>query len=208
MFDTTQNNLELLGGYEGRPMVGKVYNNADPLNQDRVQVGVPGLYDPTTGEVPWAGPVKISPFGIGSGWGVYGAPAVGSDVLVFLQGGDSHYPMYLSAGRGSHPEFMSGKTWGFVDPLGNKLRVNLETGDIQFVARARVTIDISPAGGLAVTAASPVNFTAPGFQFNGNLTVVGDVSTTGTLHNNGKDVGDTSRHSGVKSGPDTSGPVV
>ena len=57
--------------------------------------------------------------------------------------------------------------------------------------------------GVTITSLSVVTINAPG-----GLVVMGDVETTGTLMNNGKDVGSTHTHSGVTTGGGTSGPPV
>lgn len=201
MFDTLDNNLELRDDYKGRLFLGVVTDNKDPLNMDRVQVSVLGLYDPNSGSVPWCGPLKISPFGISKDWGVYGAPAIGSDVLILLQDGDAHYPMYLSIQRAAQAGFVSGTNWGFVDPFKNRLNFDLATGAIQFVAAAGVTINISKDGALDVTAKSTATLKAPTFEF------IGDVNTHGALTNNGVNVGSTHVHVGViPGGGSTGGP--
>lgn len=199
MFDTLDDNLGLREAYKGRFFLGVVTENVDPLNLDRVQVSVAGLYEPTSGSVPWCGPIKISPFGISKDWGVYGAPAIGSDVLILLQDGDAHYPMYLSIQRGAQPGFVSGTNWGFVDPFKNKLNVDLKTGAMKFVANAGVTFDISSEGALSVKAKSTATLTAPVFEFHG------DVHTHGALTNNGVNVGSSHKHTGVISGGATTG---
>jgi len=203
MFDTLDHNLELKAGYGGRYLHGTVVNNQDPLNRDRIQVRIPSLYDPDEGEIPWIGPAKVSPFGVAKDWGVYGAPAVNSDVLVLLQDGNPHYPMYVAGlQRYANSEFVSGTHWGFKDPQGNKFRVNLVTKEVIFEAAAGVNIVITPNGQLSVFAVGPATLTAPSFTMNG------DVHTIGALTNNGVNVGSDHVHADVKTGSDISGVPV
>ena len=122
-FDTLNDALSLVEGYDGKYFLGKVVENADPLNLDRIKASVTNLYDPDLGDVPWAGPIKISPFGIGASYGWYGNPSVGSDVLILLQEGDIQYPLYMSVQLTGNENFPSGSSWGFADPAGNTFKV-------------------------------------------------------------------------------------
>ncbi len=203
MFDTLDRNMQMREDYTGKYLWGVVHNNVDPLGLDRIQVHVPNLYEPDQGEVPWIGPFKVSPFGIGSSWGVYGSPARGSDVLILLQDGNSHYPAYVAGiQRRANLDFNSGTSWGFVDPLGNKLHFDLESGTVTFRAHSGVSFIITPSGGVHLTTADAVVANAPSFQFNG------DVDIAGALRNNGVDVGSNHAHVSVKTGSDVSGKPV
>jgi len=103
-----------------------------------VQVNVPGLFDTSSGPVPWVGALKDSPFGFGTGpkgqYGWYGSPQVGSKVKVELQGGDPHRPLYttLYTAPDANSVFAQPYTWGFQDPSGNSLVVNMQTGTWTF----------------------------------------------------------------------------
>lgn len=203
-FDTLNSQLELFTDYgSGKFFLGKVYDNQDPLNLDRIRASVPGLYDPDLGETPWIGPVKFSPFGTGDTWGVYGTPAVGSNVLILLQDGDPHYPMYFSVQTKENTEFPSGECWGFQDPYGNVLKVTSTVIDLTTQDGVSITITEGK-----VTLNCPSDFTATAASFtlngpvniNGAVGVSGNVSTTGTLKNNGVNVGSTHTHGGVTPG--------
>jgi hypothetical protein len=117
---------------------GTVSVNTDSLGIARVQATVPGLFDPTQGAVPWIGAIKDSPFGFGTGpkgpYGVYGFPQVGSTVMVELQNGDEHKPLYqtLYTLPNAHPWFNVPTRWGFVDPSGNALQVDMSAGTWTF----------------------------------------------------------------------------
>lgn len=114
--------------------IGTVTANTDTVGIGRVQASIPGLFDPEQGEVPFIGPLKDSPFGYGVGqkgpYGVYGTPQIGSTVKVELQGGDEHKPLYttLITAKSAHPWFNSASRWGFVDPQGNSLQVDMQAG--------------------------------------------------------------------------------
>ena len=216
-------------GVKGKWLHGTVTENADPLNLDRVQASIPGLLDPNQGEVPWLMPFKMSPFGCGATWGVYGVPAIGSDVKVWFQDGRTEYGMYMSELVKANSEFPSGTAWGFVDPDGNKLRV--EGQHVQFHSGSGVVIDIDAAGKLTITTPSDcevncggdatVNANSgtvniPETTWTGNLAVygnldvhgyshmTGNIDLTGTFTNNGINM-TIHHHGGVHSGGDISG---
>lgn len=211
-FDTLNAALELTAGYKGKWFHGVVVSNSDPLNIDRVQASVPGLYDPDLGAIPWAGPFKYTPFGSGPEWGVYGVPEVGSDVVILLQDGDPHYPVYYSLQCHPNAEFPSGNSWGFVDPYGNKLKIE-RNKTVTFQASAGVTFTISPSGNLSVTVAGTtsinstgdVNITAPTTTINGNAVVTGDLAVGGSMTNAGVNTGSTHTHPGVQPGSGNTG---
>lgn len=227
-FDTLNSALDIASNPKDKIFAGVVVSNADPMNIDRVQVAVPGLYDPDLGPIPWAGPIKNSPFGFGPSWGLYGVPAVGSGVAVILQDGDPNYPVYFHLHRHANPQFPSGSSWGFVDPYGNLFRVNAD-GNILLQATAGVTIQISPSGALSISSGSntsllvggnlsigvsgttdltsggAVSISAPSASISSNVSVVGNLSVSGSLTNAGVNVGSNHRHSGVVSGPSKTG---
>lgn len=110
--------------------LGKVINNQDPEGLHRIQADVPGLYDSSAGEVPWIAPHPASPFGIGVGYGTYGSPAVDSDIKIELQNGDEHNALYspVQTKAGVNANFSDPNVWGFKDPSGNTLRVDMTAG--------------------------------------------------------------------------------
>ena len=179
-FDTLNSAMDMLPEYKGMLFRGKVVVNNDPLNLGRIQASVPGLYEPGLGELPWAGPKKHSPFGQGSSWGVFGSPAIGSDVLILLQNGDPHHPVYMTMQSVADSEFPSGgASWGFRDPYGNVLKV-LADKTVQFRASAGVVFTVSPSGDLSVTVAGDTTINTTGdttIQSGGNLRV----ESAGTL---------------------------
>lgn len=161
-FQPLNQNLEQTqDDYSGVYFLGKVISNEDPLNLDRIKATVPGLYDDSTGELPWIGPIKSSPFGQGANWGVHGSPAVGSDVVIRLQNGDTHHPVYQHIKAKADPEFVSGESWGYKDPFGNKFRC-LSSGLVELVARSGVSITITPDGQLNITASGDITASTNG----------------------------------------------
>jgi uncharacterized protein involved in type VI secretion and phage assembly len=158
-------------------MIGTVTDNKDPDGLGRIKVNIPGLFDPSQGEVPWIGPSKISPFGIGPTWGVYGSPAVGSTVRIELQDGDPHYALHVAdeyVKANANPDFKDPATWGFKDPSGNQLLVNMTTQNWHFTHSSGLSIIIDQTGKLTITtpgeidvsAQGNINFSAPKINLN------------------------------------------
>lgn len=125
--------------------IGQVVDNNDPEHLDRIRCSIPHIYDKDTGELPWIFPKKHAVFGQGSGFGVYGVPAVGAYVFVEFQNGDENLPFYSSFAYGKfdrNPAFNSPDVYGFVDPCGNTLRVNTaeKLWEFTHASGAKVTI--------------------------------------------------------------------
>jgi hypothetical protein len=114
--------------------IGTVTANNDTVGIGRIQAHVEGLFDTEQGEVPYIGPLKDSPFGFGTGakgpYGVYGMPQIGSTIKVELQNGDEHQGLYttLITAQSAHPWFNVPSRWGYVDPVGNMLQIDMSTG--------------------------------------------------------------------------------
>lgn len=210
MFDTLNHALGLRKGYETTYILGKVVSNQDDdtaasgagVNKNRIQASAPGLYDPGEGEIPWIGSLRFSPFGIGKDWGVYGAPYPGSDVALELQNGNANYAMYHSIQRYPSPAEFSkpGKEWGFKDPRGNILHVDLETDAIYFKSRSGVEFHISGEGALKVVSKEDAEMVAPNLKINAN------VQHTGTFTSNGVNIGSDHTHQVIAVGSPTAGP--
>lgn len=204
MFGSLNDALKMREGYNTTYIMGKVVVNQDASDKDLIQVEAPGLYDTSLGEVPWVGSLKKSPFGISKDWGVYGSPYPGSDVALELQDGNPNYAMYHSIQRYVSPkEFdKSGLVWGFKDPKGNLLVVDLETNEIKFEAAAGVVFNISASGELTVTSKGEATLNMPVLNINA------DVVHKGTITSNGVNIGSDHKHLGVMSGSSTTGNPV
>lgn len=130
-------------------IIGTVIDNVDPDGLGRIKCRVPNLFDDSQGPVPWVGPHKKSPFGIGSGYGVYGSPAIGSQVRIKLQDNDAHYAIFEAdeySKANANTKFKDPTTWGFKDPSGSELFVNMTTGDWQFTHKSGITIFFNTTG--------------------------------------------------------------
>jgi hypothetical protein len=69
--------------------IGKIVNNQDPKQANRVQIYIPGIAEPSTG---WARPKGL--FGSAENFGIFGVPPEGSEVLVQFEAGDIDSPWY------------------------------------------------------------------------------------------------------------------
>ncbi len=133
-FGTINDSVNHAEDYSQGYYAATVVANTDSLGIARVQANAPGLYDSHAGEVPYIGAIKDSPFGFGSGqngpYGVYGFPQIGSTIMVELQNGDEHKPLYqtLLTAASAHPWFNVASRWGYVDPVGNSLQVDMTAG--------------------------------------------------------------------------------
>lgn len=166
--------------------IGTVTENVDPLGLGRIQVNIPELFDSSKGEVPWVGPHKFSPFGIGPNYGVYGSPYVGSEVRVKFQNGDPHYGLaeaseYSKAN--ANPKFKDPQTWGFKDPSGNELFVNMESGAWEFTHSSGSSVKYDQTGDLATVVVANETKQVQGnvdeqVEGNENLTIQGSLNIT------------------------------
>lgn len=194
----TQTASQALGSQEQYEdlYLGLVVSNEDPDGLDRVKALVPNLYDELE-TAPWIGPsTKYSPFGNGPGYGTFGSPVKGSIIVVELQGGNPQFPVY--SGSLLHAQVKDANllklfhnlAWGFVDPSGNMLVVDMKTQRLTFKHSTNVIFTIE---GGNVRVQMPGNLNA---EVGGNLQATvggttriesgGDCSIQGaTIHLNG-----------------------
>lgn len=177
--------------YDGL-MIGTVVENNDPLGIARIKVQIPNVLDNDQGPIPWCLPSKKSPFGQGLNYGVYGSPKVGSHVRVSFQGGDPQHPVYecdeyLAAH--ANPKFKDPNTWGFKDPGGSELWVDVATGAWEFTHQSGTTLKYDGQGDLTLHVAKDASTDIVGtetttvgsnstktIQGNLNFTVVGNAT--------------------------------
>lgn len=158
--------------------VGIVTDNEDPLGIGRIKINVPNLFDTDQGPVPWIGPTKKSPFGQGAGYGVYGSPAIGSEVLVELQDGDIHYGLHRAdfySAKNANPKFKSPQTWGFKDPSGNELFVDMENKLWEFTTNTGCFVKYDADGNINIHVVKDSTRTVDGKETD---TITGDSTKT------------------------------
>lgn len=130
---------------------GTVVVNIDPDDIERIKVIIPGIYE-TINDCVWVGPAKQSPFGMGLGYGSFGVPQLGSTVLVELQDGDPNYPIYhggllkSSFKTPEQKELFHEQAWGFEDPSGNRLVVDMKAKTWFFISASKVSLFITEPG--------------------------------------------------------------
>lgn len=159
--------------YDGY-IIGTVMDNKDPEGIARIKVQVTNVMDANQGPIPWCLPSKHSPFGQGSGYGVYGSPAVGSPVRIRFQNGDPNYPVYEAdeyLKTHANAKFKDPKTWGYKDPGGSELWVNYETGAWEWTHQSGCYVKYDAQGNLTT---KTVRDTKDEVGNNLTITVVGD----------------------------------
>lgn len=207
-FNTTNDSVNHSENYGDGYYTGTVTVNTDNLGIARVQAQVSGLFDSQSGEVPWIGPLKDSPYGFGTGakgpYGVYGFPQVGSTIKVELQNGDEHKALYtpLYTVPNAHPWFNVPSRWGYADPSGNVLQVDMAantwvwthesgdtvsydgTGNVIRVVKANDTANVTGnsqstiGGNLVFQVTGNANINCSAF----NLNASGNASYTASVH--------------------------
>lgn len=169
-------------------IIGEVVENIDPDGIGRVKVKIPQLFDIGQSAVPWIGAHRQSPFGFGPNFGVYGSPQIGSKIRVKFQEGSAHYGLseadeYNKAIANS--KFKPPDTWGFKDPSGNELFVNLTTKAWEFTHASGTSIkynaqgddtqdikgrlDITVASTTTIKSGGRILFDSPSTETTGNL---------------------------------------
>jgi phage gp45-like len=118
-------------------------------------------------------------------YGLYTRPHPGADYAVSFIGGNREQGIAIaSADRRYHLKLFEGEV-ALADDLGNVIRLGRDK--------------------LTITAKTALEITAPAIKITGPVTINGNIATTGTLTNNGKNVGSTHTHAGVTPGSGNSG---
>jgi len=93
--------------------------------------------------------------------------------------------------------------WSAVDP--NAVNINAPNGVVLRDTENNCTITLTPSGVTVAIGSTSFLVESVGVTVNGKFTVNGNVETTGTLTNNGVNVGSTHEHSGVQTGGSNTG---
>jgi hypothetical protein len=151
--------------------IGIVVENNDPLGLGRIKANVPGLYEKDRGELPWIAPHRESPFGFGKSnkgpYGWYGVPQIDAPVKVELQDGDEHKPLYSYIHLKPHtnPLFKDANHWGYQDPSGNILDVDMQNNIYKFTHSSGATVTFNADGTVTSTNKGETH------TIDGNLTI-------------------------------------
>ena len=97
-------------------------------------------------------------------------------------------------------------------PADNKLVSGGANNEDTIMYFGAASIRITASGQIILTAPDGVYYNAPSFAMDNNggntsMTMIGSVAITGTVSNNGKNIGSTHTHIGVQSGSGTTGVV-
>ena len=163
---------------------GVVVDNADPLHLDRIKVKIPNLFDNELSEIPWIFPIKHSAFGQGSNLGQFGVPAIGSIVVVELQGDDpnfAYYSGYLLTSTNTIQDLQPGQ-YRTIDPSGSVLNIDTINNVFDYSHVSGVVIRIEQ-GSIFITANQHVNMQVKG---DTSITTQGqtDISSQGNVNIN------------------------
>lgn len=99
-------------------------------------------------------------------------------------------------------------------PAGNTISGQASNNDAMVMWFGDAFIRLTADGKLEINAPAGVVVTSPSNDFSGTAsiagltTLAGGFSSSGTATNNGKNIGSTHAHTNVRSGTETSGPVV
>lgn len=88
-----------------------------------------------------------------------------------------------------------------------RYRIPLEAGEVAMYDDLGNKIELL-RDMVKITAVQHVEVMAPTIKLIGNLEVVGDITTTGTVTNNGKNIGSTHQHNGVTAGSGNTGAPI
>lgn len=88
-----------------------------------------------------------------------------------------------------------------------RYRIPLQAGEVAMYDDQGNKIELL-RGMVKVTAVQHVEVAAPTIKLIGDLEVVGNITTTGTVFNNSKNIGSTHQHSGVTAGSGNSGAPI
>lgn len=175
--------------YRNKFLLGTVVDISDPDGTERVKATIPGIYD-TPQDCVWIGPAKKSAFGQGKGWGTFGVPALGSTLLVELQDGDPHHPIYhgclVMQGHkvGEQVSKFHERAWGFEDPDHNQLVVDLKAHTTTFTSNSKVKFVISAQGDLTITIPKDMRITVGG-DLNAQVSGSAEITADGPVNING-----------------------
>jgi hypothetical protein len=157
--------------------VGLVVDNDDTLRLQRIKVTIPNVFPEKTPltELPWVGPILKSSFGATATASTVSVPVIGARVVIEFQGDDTNHGLYH--GYITHPDHLTmmdallladyPHAYGFFDPLGNVLSINLKTGNVTFKHNKKnrsghTTINIDQEGNINITASADLTATVAG----------------------------------------------
>jgi phage baseplate assembly protein V len=176
---------------------------------DPANYAVKVLIQPEAIESNW---MPLGAIGIGTDWGVAVGPQIGDHVIVEFPEGDFNSGVVIARIFSTQQVAMnvpSGEVW-VVHKLGSFMKLTNDgkvgiNGELEIDATAP-TINITATGPINISGGGTMTLSAPTIDLVGNLNVTGNTSLTGTLTNNGVDVGSPHKHTSNSPGTPTSTP--
>lgn len=144
------------------------------------------LIQPENVESNW---MQLGALGVGNGWGVLVGPQIGDQVQVSFSEGD----------------FSTGVVVARVFSVQAAPPV-VKSGEIAIQHSSGSLLKFNADGTVNLTSQGTLTTSAPQWNHNGPVSINGNVATTGTLTNNGVDVGSPHTHGGVKAGSSSTTP--
>lgn len=170
------------------PHRGLVKENQDPKKLGRIKVTIDGLLQGSISQLPWIYPIFPVFLGGSPNSIIFSVPEINSEVVVFFPyEGDIYFPFFsghwptaqhVTDFDADYPD-----AYGFIDPVGNLLRINKKTGIFELKINGNATISVSGDailnidGNVTFTASGDVTATVGG---NANVAVTGDASLIAT----------------------------
>lgn len=196
--------------------------------------GLVASYDPNTYSIKvtlqpsgvLTGWIPILTGAIGQGYGVAYGPQVGDQAIVDFANGDVEAPTvtgFIFSDSDRPPPVPSGELWA-VQKSGSLLKMHNDgtievtaaasitytatqhhfVGPVQMDSTLNVNSTISGEGGMTI---SGDNGSGHASTVTGDMNMVGNLNTTGTITNNSKNIGSTHVHSNGNGGANTGAPV-
>ena len=175
------------------PYKAKVVSNTDPKKLGRVKATIKGLFEDSSDKLPWVFPQN--PYGLGGNTNSssFSVPEVGSELCVVFPFEDVYSPMYIGywQSKGTHQSLFDDnypETYGFVDSVGNSVKVNKSTKDVTISHSSGNKIEIDQAGKETKVVKSDLTVSVDGnseetvkgnkeFKVDGNLELAGKGGT-------------------------------
>lgn len=177
----------------GRKYVGKVVENNDPNQWERVKLECPELYGDTTVEnLPWAIPIGCSAVGNTTAAGSFSVPVMGSLLYFTLADDDPNFPEWIGGpSNDATKKELAGENYphryGHVDEKGNYFYVDRQTDDVEFYHMSGTKIHITPTGTVNIEIVEDENIIINGnqtIQVDGNVDITVDGNVTAQVGGN------------------------
>ena len=180
----------------GIPHRGVVEKNDDPKQTGRVKVAIQGLWDGIElDKRPWVYPQYPAQLGATEGHiSAFMVPRIGSQVVVTFPYDDVYFPFYVGHWDTEKTKAFQSydenypDVYGFTDPTGNKVKVNMATNVIVLTHSSGTKITVGADGGITVDDVADVKVNAQHIKLDdgtGVITMESQCPFTGSPHCDG-----------------------